>query len=660
MWAWWLGFGLGLAAEPVGEEAAPADAAVPPAVAPAEAASEAPAETPDAGAPPALPPPPPPPADGPTWSFGDAAAPADAPAASTDGPTWSIGPDAAPAAPSQVSVGQFRFTIGGYVQYDLRFRPKRLEYGSYYQDVPDLSTLSRNELMTKLRVGAKTGNYGLQADVDFVIRAYPAAEKLSELSQYNRVSPFRFEMHDLYLYGRDLFGAKGLDLRIGQQKVMFGVGDQFNPTNTINANDLEDILLFGDQVGNLMVRADYSPLWNLTFTGILIPVFKPAVLPSTGYLAQTPDRYPFINDDLRYNLAAEQAFAADNLGYPTIVRDVSLEHPEFSAANMQGFVRVAASLGGQDLALSYYNGRSDIPQPIKNTTSQEANAVCEDPDDPESECVNGVLASDVVLTWPKMQVLGFNMTGQMNPFGKIHPSFKAIGYRLELAVIFPQETRLEIQQDNISFLGQVKDGEYPYPDGDNRIIDSRPFAKWTLGLDYQFNKHLYMNTQWVHGFVDEFGAGDWIQPGWTTRASGIRPGVQSLLLECMNVAEASGQGESCAEEWYKPRLGDYLVWGTDIRFAAQRGLLRLFTIWDLIGVYNSSFDPETGERIVRHYSMFTKQGFSAVLYPALSWTFGNGLDLQAGALVQLGKPWSKFGAPETGSHQIWLRGRYAF
>jgi hypothetical protein len=58
--------------------------------------------------------------------------------------------------------------------------------------------------------------------------------------------------------------------------------------------------------------------------------------------------------------------------------------------------------------------------------------------------------------------------------------------------------------------------------------------------------------------------------------------------------------------------------------------------------------------------MFTKQGFSAVLYPALSWTFGNGLDLQAGALVQLGKPWSKFGAPETGSHQIWLRGRYAF
>jgi hypothetical protein len=91
--------------------------------------------------------------------------------------------------------------------------------------------------MLKIRGGAKMGKYGMKADVDFAVRAYPTAKKLEDLSTYNMVTPFRFEIHDLYLYGRDVFGAKGLDLRIGQQKAMFGAGDQFNPTNTINAND---------------------------------------------------------------------------------------------------------------------------------------------------------------------------------------------------------------------------------------------------------------------------------------------------------------------------------------------------------------------------------------------------------------------------------------
>jgi len=330
------------------------------------------------------------------------------------------------------------------------------------------------------------------------------------------------------------------------------------------------------------------------------------------------------------------------------------------AANMQGFFRVGASLGGQDLALSYYRGRSDVPQPVRNTTSQVQEARCEDPDDPESECIEGVLASDVVLSYPRMHVLGLNMTGQMNPFGKIHKSFKAIGYRFEFAFIFPEETRLTVMQDNVRFLFVTKDGEYAYPDGDNRVVDKRPFAKWTLGLDYQFNRHLYMNTQWVHGFVDEFGAGDWIQPGTTTRASGVRDGIESMTLECIDIASLNGRGETCAEEWLKPRLGDYLVWGTDIRFAAQRGLFRLFTIWDLIGVYKDTWDPVAGERVRTHYGLFTKEGFSAVIYPSLSWNFGNGLELQAGGLMQFGKPWTKFGAPETGGHQVWFRGRYAF
>jgi hypothetical protein len=642
---------------------------------PAIAAVDAPAEDPAPAAEPAPPAdapsdtvPPPPPIDAPPlFSFGTPAAgtaPVEGAAPPADGtaPPTAAAPgfsfqSGAPAttSPGDKPAAKGSITFGGIVQYDLRFRPDLKPAGTYYNNVPDLTSLSRNEVMAKFRWSAKLAKFGMKGDVDFYVRALPNTKVLADLSQYNVNSPFRFEMHDLYLYGTDMFGAKGLDIRVGQQKAMFGVGDQFNPTNNVNANDLEDVLLFGDQVGNLMARVDYSPVWNVMFTGILVPVFKPAMLPSTGYLAQTPDRYPFVSDELRWNLGAEQATGA-SLGYPTIVRDVNVQVPEFSAKNMQFFFRAGGSFGGQDIALSYYNGRTDIPQAIYNRTSQTQQPVC-DPFDP-TDCVSGVLASDVTLAFPKMQVAGLNLSGEMNPFGKIHKSFKSIGYRFELAVIFPEETRLRVVQDNVQFLGGLatKNGEYDYPGGDNRVVESTPFAKWTLGLDYQFNRFVYMNTQWVHGFVDEFGAGDYFHKGVAVRASDV-----SAAGDCeFDLASFSGKGKTCAREWLKPRLGDYLVWGTDYKWLQGALTLRVFTIWDLSGVSRSEYDANTGERTLKHYGLFTKEGFSAVIYPALMYNFGNGLEVQGGALLEFGKPWSKFGAPETGGHQIWLRMRYSY
>jgi hypothetical protein len=551
--------------------------------------------------------------------------------------------------------------FGGGVQYDLRFRPSFPDVGTYYNPIPKPLELARNELIGKFKLTGKLGKFGMVSDLDFVLRAYPKVEDLSDLTDYNTVTPFRFEAHDLYLYARDVFGLKGLDLKVGQQKAMFGVGDQFNPTNTVSANDLEDVLLFGDQLGNLMVRLDYSPAWNWQITGILIPIHKPALLPQTGYLAQTPDRYPFLDPELRYNLAAEQYAGQEVFGYPTIVRDVAVELPEFAAKNMQAFARVGTTLGGQDMALSYHYGRTDLPTPVRNVTSQVEGQICENPDDPESDCVNGVLASDVVLAYPRQHVLGFNMAGEIPGLDKVHKSFKPLGYRFEFALIFPEETRLMIDQNNIQFGFVSKDGEYPYPNN-NLVLDNRPFAKWSLGFDYTFNRHLYMNTQWVHGFVDEYGAGDWIQPGtYQVRGSDIREDVRDTIgINCLDLTTFSGRGETCANEWLKPKLGDYLVWGLDIKFLSGSATLRLFAIWDLIGVYRSTYNPETEEREMTHYGPFTKEGASGVIYPAFMYNMGNGFEWHIGGLVQLGQPYSKFGAPETGSHQIWTRARYRF
>jgi hypothetical protein len=582
--------------------------------------------------------------------------------------------------PAALAGEKIEFDFGGMVQYDLRFRLQDIRAGTFYQPQPDVPTLSRNELIGKFKLGAKFGRFGMKSDLDFVLRAYPQVETLDDLYLYNRVTPFRFEAHSLYLYARDLL-VPGFDMRIGQQKAMFGVGDQFNPTNTVNAWDFEDPLLFGDQQGNLMVRLDYTPVWNWTMTGILVPVFKPALLPRTGYLAQTPDRYPFVNDTLRYNLNAEQESGFELFGYPTVVDDIIIQQPDFHPRNFQGFFRLGAILGGQDIALSYYRGYSDIPQPIQNTTSQRAfdQQICETNWLGEEICASGVLESDVVLSFPRMHVAGFNMTGEFNAFGWVHKSFKPLGYRVEFAAIFPEDVGLEIQQDDINFSFINKNGEYEYPfeerllrgvpqgtrdnvriQGDNRVVTNRPFFKWTVGLDYTFNKHLYMNTQWVHGFPDEFGAGSFFQDGWTVRASGVRPGVEAIGTECLDLSTFSGIGETCASEYIKPRIGDYLVWGTDINFLANSALLRLFVIWDLIGVYENTWDEESGERVLIHHGPFSRKGASLVLYPAFQYNFGRGFDVQAGVLLNFGQRWTKFGAPEVGGHQVWTRARFRF
>lgn len=560
---------------------------------------------------------------------------------------------------SAAAADKIEFTFGGQVQYDLRFRVQDVDYGTFYRDVEDPPMLARNELFSKFRVGAKLGNFGARTDIDLVLRGYPKVQDLTGLSVYNDVTPFRIEAHEAYLYATTRF----LDVRIGQQKALFGMGDQFNPTNNVNPNDVEDVLLFGEQIGNLMVRLDAYPAWNWQLTGILVPVFKPALLPRTGYLAQTPDRYPFLNAEARENFGAEQASGERLFGYPTVVNSVTVTQPDFHPKNMQAFFRVGAQLGGQDLALSYYRGFSDIPQPVRNVTGQREydEPVCDgDPEADDTTCYQGELPSDVTLAYPRMQVLGFNASGEFDAFGWLHKSFKPIGYRFELAMVFPEETRLDVIQDDIQFGFVTKDGPYVFPDDDNRVVGSKPFPKWVFGLDYTFNKHLYMNTQWVHGFPDEFGAGSWVQPGegTVTRASWVPD--DAVLANCLDLSTFSGRGEQCYAEYTRPRIGDYLVVGLDVNFLSSSALFRLFTIWDLVGVTEHTWDEASGERIATRHGMFSEKGFNAVIYPSFSYNFGNGLEVEAGGLVYLGKPWTKFGAPENGGTLVWTRARYSF
>ena len=565
----------------------------------------------------------------------------------------------APLLMSMATASEPEIDFSGRFQTDLRFRVTEINNNPWYSPTPYQPEVVRNQNIFKGRVEATSGKFSGVAELDFVMIGTPdLVTGLDALSSRRTLDPFRIEAHAMYIEARDLF-VKGLDFRIGQQLVQWGVGDQFNPTNTLNANDVEDPLLFGEQQANLMALLEYTPGGgNWTFSGVLIPIFRPALVPQSGVLALADvARLPFTDADLRYRVHSEREMAKGGFNTPTVVGNVQPLLPKAALENMQYAFRIGGWVGGQDIGLSYHRGFSDVPQAVATHTVQDTTRRC-NPDD-EEECIDGLLYNQVELTFPRMHVAGLNMAGEFNPLGWIHRSIQPIGYRLEVAVIVPESTEIALTNDPLEF-GFITqpEGEYDYGYADGRrplTLDNRPFAKWVLGLDYTFGRHVYVNAQWVHGTFDEFGAGDFIQEGYVVRDGG----VTTDALGTAGCALAQ-DGTTCAWETLRPRIGDYAVVGFDIRFLSNAALLRIFTVLDLSGAVDDRWDPTTQTRVQTKYSPFTKEGFGAVLFPQLSYNFGTGLELSGGALVQLGPKTGKFGDPAAGGSLLWTQARYSF
>ncbi len=558
---------------------------------------------------------------------------------------------------------------GGKLQSDLRFRPQNVGVTPWYDGRGLIAGVDRNQNLFGLRMKGALGRVNVKADIDFILYGYSRdVHEFSDLTRRERIDPYRFDVQNLYLEVEDLF-VKHFDLRIGQQIIDWGVGDQFNPTNNLNADDVEDVLLFGKQQGNFMVKADYWLNEDWSHELVLVPIFKPALLPRSAELGLARiDRIPVLDDAIRRRLLAENSAAADSpLGRnPTVVRTATPDLPDVSFQNMQFGYKIGGTVLDQDISLSYYRGRHDFPVPYRNHVSQDTTKRC-NPND-ASDCINSTLLNDVSLMYPRMHVYGLNLAGEVGWLKHISEKiFHSIGYRLEVALIVPDEVpHLTIQRDPISLGGFAVPADSNYL-GSPAIYENRAFAKWTLGLDYTFNEHVYTNVQWVHGFPDEFGAGDFTHPGYVVGAADVPADLPIATKLGCALPEGQSFGSivhvdanQCAHEYLRPRLADYLVWGFDFKGFQQKLLVRIFTIFALNGIREVSYDPNAGELVTTYHSMFTKDGFSAVLYPEINYNFGNGLDLGAGVLAQLGKEWTKFGDPATGGTIVWSRGRFQF
>lgn len=549
----------------------------------------------------------------------------------------------------------------GRIQSDLRFRLERKSVGDYYNRLELPEGPERNQNTLSLNLSAEYGRFKGVAQIDFVLNGFSSdIQSVGDLYQIEKVDPFRLEAQSLYIDVKDLF-KDGLDLRIGQQVVSWGVGDQFNPTNNLSPDDLRDPLLFGRQAGNFMVKVDYWLNDNVSLSGVMVPVFKPAMLPRSAVLGPAAvDRVPFTNDAFRHRVEAETGASATSLlGAPTIVNSAKPVLPETNFENMQWAYRLAGTLGEQDLALSYYYGRTDFPVATANHTHLDETPQC-DPKD-KSRCIVGLLKTEVTLGYPKMHVYGLNAAGEI-PLSWLKETLHGIGYRLEAAVIVPERSTVKLTNDALALAIPQDAGEYDY-DADGRpggpqpaAVDSTAFMKWVIGLDYTLGEHVYINGQWVHGLPDEYGAGDFLHEGWAVRQSSVTSDESTSVYQCA----LNKTGEICAHELLRPRIGDYAVLGLDFKLMNNALLIRLFNILDVSGIVEDKWDATQQKRVRINHSPFSEEGFSMVVYPEINYNFGNGLDLGAGALFQLGKSYTKFGDAAAGGSVAWTRARFAF
>jgi len=334
--------------------------------------------------------------------------------------------------------------IGGYIKTDNRFRTQTAG-----------NPFTWNENCLQLELKAKpSNNIRLYSELRLRTFGFPKIETSADLQRREKdaVQPWGLEFNEAYAEMSN-FLIKKLDIKIGRQRIAWGSADKMNPTDNLNPDDLEDIFDFGKHLGSNAVQANYYA-GQYTLTGVLIPIFTPAVLPPPDWVAAfTPS----------FNLPI-------GLHVRNMTDRIEIPRNTFKESSMFG-LKISRPVFEYDFSLSYFNGRDDLP------LITEAQVTPVD--------TYGKIDVDTKLIYPEMQVLGADFSGQLFD----------IGLWAEAAVVFPKKYGMTIYLPNLQGTQEMQ----------STALDDNPYVRYVFGSDYTFKNGLYFNAQFIHGLFHERG-----------------------------------------------------------------------------------------------------------------------------------------------------------
>ena len=328
--------------------------------------------------------------------------------------------------------------------------------------------LTRAALWLKLN-GYASDNVSFRARVDFI---YTHDHDLDRLSDLESVSGFSSEVQDLDIYFREAsfkimdLAVPGLDLIVGRQRVRWGTSDEYNVIDNLNPVDYANLYSFDPDY-----FVDHIPMDGFTLE-YQVPVDFDLKIQGVYYLYFRPSPLPAGFEGF---LTASQGIRLDELtapiGLPPGTSHVEIsDFPEYNVENGVFGLRLSGNFFNFDLGLSYFHGYQALPLPEEIITDLTG----------EVPTIEGFYG------YPQLDVVGFDLAGELY----------SVGIWAEVGVYIPEK------QDTVVLvrtpLGDLED-RFP-------LLD-RPYTKCTVGFDYTFGvgEGLYWNTQFNHGFYDEFG-----------------------------------------------------------------------------------------------------------------------------------------------------------
>ena len=361
--------------------------------------------------------------------------------------------------------GQTDFGIqgGGRVETHLRLSTTQCEANAFW----DCGFLDFAD--TAVASGWVEGRVGehVRANIDADLRLHPPRQinTLEDASQPDAVW-VSFRLNKGYIDLRGV-GFKGFDLRLGAQKVGWGVADGFSVVDNVNPYDLQDPL---DLSGRLAVPMTSAWLHHkqVSFQVVMVPFFFPSALPLEG-LQVEPNSADLLQDD---------AFSDVSVG--SIEYRVTVPPP--SLANVQLGARFWWSAPFADFAVSYFRGRDSLPQAdgelVLTGFQTQQNRVD--------------VAVDLV--YPRVDVFGFEARGGL---------FWDIAGWVEFSATLPQTTTVtsrESQLLDLERLGTIDAVPNPLPSVETQ--DGEPIFRVIAGLERPFGP-VTINLQYMRGLMLE-------------------------------------------------------------------------------------------------------------------------------------------------------------
>lgn len=415
----------------------------------------------------------------------------------------------------------FDFRLSSSVQFDI---DDLHEGRRWHRSAERRGRISRNENRLGFRLNyAPNAHIEIVGDASLVFMGVDLGPGLGDRASQQRLARVHLESDAAYVAVYDLF--PGFDIKFGRQIVVWGTADKFNPTNNLNPDDLEDRPGYMTPIANQMLVVDYAPLDDaLWMQAVYVPLFYPGLVPPSvaDGIRDTDAPVPFAERTQRDEM---RVLSEVLRARPDLVPRMrwTVHEPEKIAKSGQYGARLGTTLGNLDASVSYFFGFHDLPLPMHVTSTPL------DEDAPESEGYR--FESEVHLLYPRMHVWGADFSTQV-------AFLDDMGFWGEAALILPQQDyRLHVELPALLDLSpEGSQGAQPKKFVRGWTAARKPFVKATVGLDYSFGKHVYVQLQYLRGFIDEFGAGT---------------------------------------------IGDYLVGGTELAFRGRRIRARIFGVLDV-------------------------------------------------------------------------------